>query len=642
MVGRGGKTLYAALVVFCLATMVQAQETLPNVPTELVRYPDIIVHNAKIVTVNDASLSNSTGRVVEALAIQGDRIQFIGSNTEVMRYAGPQTRKIDLKGRTVIPGLINTHSHMHDHFLQHWVVTHPEEVEKVTRRFSVSGSNFEELSRGIEIVIKEQMARPLPGQWAWIDLPSGGSAGTGIGVQYLIEEQMTRQKLDQLAPNLPVFILSHPKFLLNTAARDAFLSIYEVPPTEENEQLALTQDTTINRSLVVDQYFAEHLDELADVLDDGLQRQVAMGFTTFSSHIVGLRIYDAYMKLVRAGRMPIRFGYADRFCQQVEPDMTGCFIRKGDIAGLGDKYFWNVGVTLGGIDAGPPQICTTMEAPKEFKDQERCVLQPGNAYAKAIYAALRSRLRFVVNHDYGDKTMDYVMDIMEQIVQENPGITMDYIRSLRLTGDHCGFYPRKAQIARMKDLGMMISCAPRMINRSAPWLKVYGDRYADRITPIKSMLDGGLMPTAEGEFRDAIIGEIETVFAQYFPFISRKTDWDRAVAPEEAIDRGSLLKMATVWASYYVLKEKELGTLEPGKFADFLVLNKDYLTVPQEEIPTVFPLMTVVGGKTIVLREELAKEFGVSPVGPQLKFKFATDEEDSDPKRGEYRSGGEE
>jgi len=362
--------------LFLLAGALRAQ----NIPRELIHYPDLIVYNGKIATMSDASMNDSPGRTVQALAVRGDRIQFLGSSNEILRYAGPQTRKIDLKGRTVLPGLINTHSHMHDHSLQLWVRRHPQEVEKVMKRFTVTGKNYAEMTKGIELVIKENMARPLPGQWAWIDLPTGGSSGTGLGIQYLIEEQMTRKTLDELAPQLPVFVLSHPKFLLNTAARNAFLSIYEVPPTDENERIALSQDTTINRSLVVDQYFRTHLDELANTLEDGLKHQAALGFTTFSSHIVGLRIHDAYLKLVRAGRMPIRFAYADRMCQQVEPDMAGCFIRKGDVAGLGDPYFWSVGVTLGGIDAGPPQICTTMEAPKEFKDMERCVLQPGNEY----------------------------------------------------------------------------------------------------------------------------------------------------------------------------------------------------------------------------------------------------------------------
>ena len=79
--------------------------------------------------------------------------------------------------------------------------------------------------------------------------------------------------------------------------------------------------------------------------------------------------------------------------------------------------------------------------------------------------------------------------------------------------------------------------------------------------------------------------------------------------------------MSTSWPAEYVLREKEIGTLAPGKLADLLVLNKDYFTVPEEEIATLFPLLTVVGGKIQVLRSEFARELGMNPIGPQLEFK---------------------
>ena len=286
------KALLAFAALMLTAAGMQAQEMLNNVPAQLVGYPELIIYNAKIMTMNDKTLSSDVGQQVQAMAVRGDRILATGTTDEVMKLAGPQTKKLDLKGRTVVPGLINTHSHMHDHSIQLWSRTHPQEVEKVTKRFSVNGKDYAELTKGIELVVKEQMAHPLPGQWAWIDLPSGGASGTGIGVQYLLKNQMDRSQLDKLAPNLPVFVLSHPNFLLNTAARNAFLNLYEVPLNDENEKIALTQDTTIQRSLVVDQYFREHLDVLADVLEDGLKHEAAAGFTTFSSHIVGLRIQD--------------------------------------------------------------------------------------------------------------------------------------------------------------------------------------------------------------------------------------------------------------------------------------------------------------------------------------------------------------
>ena len=81
------------------------------------------------------------------------------------------------------------------------------------------------------------------------------------------------------------------------------------------------------------------------------------------------------------------------------------------------------------------------------------------------------------------------------------------------------------------------------------------------------------------------------------------------------------MKMMTSWPARFVLKEDVLGTLEPGKFADFLVLNKDYFTIPIEEMPNTIPLMTVVGGKIVVLRNELAQELGRDPVGPQIEFR---------------------
>ncbi len=620
---------WAVVASFLLlaAIPVCGQQTLNNVPSALVSYPDQIYFNGKIVTMDDPALNNSVGKTVQAMAVRGDRIQFLGSDPDVLHYAGPGTQKIDLKGRTVLPGFINTHVHIFEQSMQYWARTHPKEVAEVMKRFTVQGKNYQELTRGIELVVKEQMAHPEPGQWAWIDLPTGGSSGTGVGVNYLLEKEMDRKKLDVLAPKLPVFVLSHPSYLLNTAARNAFLDLYDVPPTDENEKIGITQDVLITRSLVADQYFASRLDELANVLEDGLARYTAAGITTFSTHLVGLRILDGHMRLVRAGRMPIRFAYSDRFCLQTNPDPVGCFLRKGDSAGLGDKFFWNTGVSMGSIDGGPPEICTTIESPKKWKDKEYCVLEPGNIYAKAIYAAIKSHLRFRVNHNYGDKSFDYFLDIVDQVMKDDKAFTPQYVKSMRMSSDHCGLYPRPAQIPRIAKLGMYISCAPMNINRSAPWLDIYGMDKANWIAPIRSMLKAGITPTAETEGMAGLLGgEADTLHAQFVHLITRKTDWGESIAPEEAIDRQELMKMSTVWPSYYVLREKEIGTLEAGKLADFVVLNRDYFTVPIDELGTVFPLMTAVGGKTMTLRADLAKEWGMSPVGLQAKFRFKTDE----------------
>ena len=616
---RMGKLLFAML--FPLAVAGWAQTV--TVPQAIVMYPELIVHNAKLVTMDDPSFTQNVGRTVQAMAIRDGKVLALGTNAEILALAGSQTRRIDAGGRTVIPGLINTHSHMHDHSIRLWTRQNPALIEEVQRSFSVTGRDYAELKAGIELVVKEQMARARPDQWAYIELPRGGNSGTGIGVQFLTDNGLTREELDEWAPEVPVFLNSHPAWMLNKAAEVSFLNLYGLDWGEETVDRALTMNTTIRRSLVVDRYFAPRIGEMAELLKGGLEHQAALGLTSFSSHIVGLRIHDAYMKMVRDGTMPIRFGYAHRFCQQVQPDMAGCFMRLGDTAGLGDPYFFNVGVTLGGIDTGPPNICTSMDAAPEYKSQEKCILEPGSDYERAIAAAISSYDRYVVNHVYGDKAVDTFMDVVDRQIENTPGITLDYIRSRRMTSDHCGFYPRQAQLERIKRFGMVISCDPMFMDRSYPWLKVYGEDKANRIGPAKSMIDAGIMVTAEAEV-DVETGTGPTYFAVQSKFMTRKNSKGDPVAPEEAVDRFTLMKMMTTWPSYYLMKEKELGSLEVGKYADFVILNKDYFTIPEDQIPTAFPLATVLGGRTIVLRKELADEWGVQPIGPQMNWEFAT------------------
>ena len=87
-------------------------------------------------------------------------------------------------------------------------------------------------------------------------------------------------------------------------------------------------------------------------------------------------------------------------------------------------------------------------------------------------------------------------------------------------------------------------------------------------------------------------------------------------------DLNTLMKMMTSWPAEYVLREDRIGTLQPGKLADLLVLNADYFTVPEDKIPTVYPVMTVVGGKILVVRNEAARDLGLQAKGPQIEFKF--------------------
>jgi predicted amidohydrolase YtcJ len=163
----------------------------------------------------------------------------------------------------------------------------------------------------------------------------------------------------------------------------------------------------------------------------------------------------------------------------------------------------------------------------------------------------------------------------------------------------------------MAKLGMMISCDAATLTGSMEWIGpgMYAPIYAAQIAPISSTLEAGVPVTTES-----------SGFAANVPFLTRTNRNGVVVSPNERIDRNTLLKMMTNWAARFAMKEDVLGSLEPGKWADFIVLNKDYFEGPPEAIAGIYPLMTVVGGKILVIRDEFARELGREAIGPQVDF----------------------
>ena len=202
--------LAAALALLLVPAAGLRAQTLNNVPATLVSYPDMIVHNAKIYSMDDHSLNNSYGKVHQAMAVRGDVILALGTNADILGLAGPNTKKLDVKGRAVFPGFIDTHNHLHDGAVSRWARNNPAKVDKIAKNFSVTGKNYADYTKGIELVIKEQMARPEPGQWAIINISQPGAAAGGNAVSYLNEKQLTRPQLDGWASNMPVLVNAGP------------------------------------------------------------------------------------------------------------------------------------------------------------------------------------------------------------------------------------------------------------------------------------------------------------------------------------------------------------------------------------------------------------------------------------------------
>jgi len=209
------------------------------------------------------------------------------------------------------------------------------------------------------------------------------------------------------------------------------------------------------------------------------------------------------------------------------------------------------------------------------------------------------------------------LDVIEE-QSDVAGLTLDEIRERRHAFDHASGAPRPDQIPRIKNLGMMVSMINTVIweNRTgydaSYRLRNYGAEYLHLAVPRNSVTKAGIMNTQEV---DRALPHF--LFYNVWVGMTRyNSGVDLVLAPEEGTDLMTQLKALTIWGAYYVLREDRLGSLERGKLADFVVLDRDLLAIPRDDIPNAKVLMTVIGGKTVHLLPSLASEIDATPTGP--------------------------
>ena len=187
------RVLLMSLCFVPLGAQVASEEI--SVPRAVVHYPDMIVYSGKIVTMDDTGVNENPGTIVEAMAIRDGKVMAMGSSRTIMAYAGPDTKQFALKGRTVIPGIINSHIHIHDQALNEWFDKNPQQAQEAVGVYRISGTTAEELQHRIEVVLEENVSNLEEDKWAFLYLPNGPRAtGTGLGVGFLQDQPITAEK----------------------------------------------------------------------------------------------------------------------------------------------------------------------------------------------------------------------------------------------------------------------------------------------------------------------------------------------------------------------------------------------------------------------------------------------------------------
>jgi predicted amidohydrolase YtcJ len=574
-----------SLIVFVFAAMpVWAAQ---SVPPEVISYPDTIVHNGKVHTMDDKSNTENAGTVVEAVAIRDGKILLSGTNKQILSLRGPQTKVIDAKGRTVVPGIIDTHSHLFDYAMDSLGDASPR-----TRIKAEQNDTWESIKQRTLEVVRREAAKRKAGEWIALDLPRQAIGKDGKpmdAVQAAMRSLIvTRTELDSAAPNNPVYLRTRTSSITNSKAQELIRAGWHGRMEPNLMRDNGFSSNTINR-MVLSDHLIGNIEKLAQIYKEENLRWAAYGVTTWSSNIRSLKILAAYQLLDKKGEIGIRYGYTPGVGTpaQVVPEMQG-------VSGYGTDYLWFVGASMRGIDASYPGILTTIEPPeisKEIKDREI----HNTGFEDFVEDAVASGLRWAGTHTAGDKALDMTLDAIEK-GSARAGYSLDQIRAKEHAIDHCTMSPRPDQIPRLQKLNITMSCAPKYIEESPRVLRDYGEKYLTWVAPVKSLLDANVKTVMEVD--DNEIFKVGTVFHYIDVLVNREVE-GKVYNGRERIDRVRALKMSTSWAAEYVQRQNLLGSLERGKFADLLILDNDYFSVPERDIRKIKSLLTMVGGKIV-------------------------------------------
>jgi predicted amidohydrolase YtcJ len=332
-----------------------------------------------------------------------------------------------------------------------------------------------------------------------------------------------------------------------------------------------------------------------------LQEWASYGVTTWSSSVEPLTTLPVFREMDRRGEMPIRFGFSHSVGLTAFPQAPQFYERLGDVEGMGSERFWPIGAGIYHADgnANPAAtwtLCTTLEASPEVKSREMCELAGHHDVRRAaLFNMVKYGNRITGTHAAGDAAVDQFMDVIEEASAAG-GLSLEEIRARSHVIDHCALNPRPDQIERAKRLNIIWSCGPKYVDGGAQIARDYGEAYAHAwVAPIGSILRAGGRVAMEMDTPD--VRKQGGVFFYVAKLLNRQDDRGVVWGPQEAIGREDALRMFTIWAAEYLKAENRLGSLEPGKLADLVVLDRDYFTVPLEEFPKIRTLLTLVGGE---------------------------------------------
>ncbi len=530
---------------------------------------DLIVRNGRIATQDERRSFAS------AVAIKDGRFLAVGTDTEVLAHQGGRTQVIDVGGRTVIPGLNDSHLHIIRGGLSY--------------NLELRWDGVPSLADALRM-LREQAQRTPPNQWVRV-------VGGWTEFQFAERRMPTLDEINAVAPDTPVFVLHlYDRALLNQAALRAcgYTKDTPDPPGGEIQRdkvgnptglLIATPNAMILYSTLAKgpklppehqrnstRHFMRELNRLGvtSVIDAG------GGFQNFPED------YQVIEDLHRQGEMTVRIAY-NLFTQKPKQELQD-FQRwtQQTTPGVGDAFYRMNG-------AGEMLVFSAAD----FEDflQPRPEMPPimETELEAVICHLVAQRWPFRLHATY-DETIARALTIYEQVNRDIP------FNGLHWFFDHCETISDR-NIERIKALGGGIAIQHRMAFQGEYFVDRYGQQQAERTPPIRRMLEVGI-PVGAGT--DATRVASYNPFVALYWLVTGKTVGGVALYPEaNRLGRMEALRLYTVGSSWFSGEVDRKGAIVPGQLADLAVLSADYFSVPEEEIRRLESVLTLVDGQVV-------------------------------------------
>ena len=555
-----------------------------------VRAADVVLHGGKIITVN-ASFA-----IAEAVAITGNRIVYVGADAGALAMADAGTRVIDLKGRAVMPGLIDGHAHMDR-----------EGLKQVFPSLANARSITE-----LKATIAELAQRTPKGEWI-VTMPLGDPPYYFDVPECYAEKRLpTRHDLDEAAPDHPVYIRPiwgfwrHTMPLVSVANSRALalagITKNTVAPSDTividkdatGEPTGIFYDNTIMSVVEMTLMRAAtgfSLDDRTRTLPAAMQAYHAFGTTSiFEEHGVAGELLRAYKIVRESGAQTMRATLV------ISPKWNAAPVEKFEPVveawaswlagrGFGDDFLRVSGVF---VDIGPSR-----------EDELRAGTWPYTGWAgfnfatglprerakELCLACAKHTIRVVA---IWPNRLDVFDEVNREIDITAQRWVLGHISALTLE-----------QIAKVRELGLVVtSHTNRYVFKEGHLLKQkLGPARENEISPLKSLIEAGVRVAL------ATDNVPTSLFYPIWQSIYRKNRYTgETIAPAEALTREQALRAATINGAYVTWEEDSKGSIEIGKLADLAVLSHDPLTADEDVLKDIYAEMTFVDGRVVYER----------------------------------------